>query len=109
MRSAALAQTAGEPDCFRQAIGYMQQRCADLDRFEEEKISCKKYRDHAHILRLIKVPVAISMALCELDIAHLSPPMECRLVRQKSTTTPANRRHCVELVLSLRISRTQPS
>lgn len=38
------------------------------------------------------------MTLCELEIAHLSPPMECR---QKSTITPTKRRHCVEWALFL--------
>lgn len=38
------------------------------------------------------------MTLCELEIAHLSPPMECRLVKQKPTAIPIERRHCVEWV-----------
>ncbi|KAF9788596.1 hypothetical protein BJ322DRAFT_649215 [Thelephora terrestris] len=78
MISAALAQNVNKPDCFRTAIGQMQQRCADLDGLEEEKIS-----------------FAISMTLCELEIAHLSPPMECRLI-QNAAATPMKRRHCVE-------------
>lgn len=56
MRSAALSQTAIKPDCFRQATGYMQQRCADLDRLEEDKISCKIYQDEAHTPWLITLP-----------------------------------------------------
>lgn len=56
MRSAALAQAANKPDCFRQATGYMQQRCADLDRLEEDKISCEIYLDSVHTPRLIKIP-----------------------------------------------------
>ena len=55
MRSAALAQTANKPDCFRQAIGYMQQRCADLDRLEEDKISCGVNFGAAHTPKLTKV------------------------------------------------------
>jgi hypothetical protein len=55
MRSAALAQTANKPDCFRQAISHMQQRCADLDRLEEDKISCGMNLGTAHISRLTKV------------------------------------------------------
>ena len=38
------------------------------------------------------------MTLCELEIAHLSPPMECRSAKQKTAATPADRRHCVEWV-----------
>ena len=56
MKSAALSQTAIKPDCFRQATGYMQQRCADLDRLEEDKISCKIYQDDVHIPWLIALP-----------------------------------------------------
>jgi len=41
------------------------------------------------------------MTLCELEIAHLSPPMECRSAKQKTAATPADRRHCVEWVLHL--------
>jgi len=55
MRSAALAETTHEPDCFRQAVGYMQHRCTDLDRLEGDKISCKAYLGHAHTVRLIKL------------------------------------------------------
>jgi len=106
MKSAALAQTANKPDCFHQAIGYMQQRCTDLGRLEEDKISCKIHAGCTHAFRLMKDPVAISMTLCELDIAHLSPPMECRSVKQKATATPADRRHCVEWVLLLTYSHT---
>ena len=40
------------------------------------------------------------MTLCELEIAHLSPPMECRLI-QNAAATPMKRRHCVEWVLLL--------
>ena len=54
MRSAALAQTVRKPDCFRQAIGYMQQRCTDLDSLEEDKISCEMYLGYAHTSRLTK-------------------------------------------------------
>jgi hypothetical protein len=43
MISAALAQNVNKPDCFRTAIGHMQQRCADLDGLEEEKIACEIY------------------------------------------------------------------
>ena len=39
------------------------------------------------------------MTLCELEIAHLSPPMECRSVEKRATTTPMERRYCVEWVL----------
>ena len=53
---------------------------------------------------LLRCPVAISMTLCELEIAHLSPPMECRSVRQNAAATPAGRRHCVEWVLFLLLS-----
>jgi len=55
MKPAALAQTAKKPDCFRQAIGYMQQRCTDLDKLEEDKISCKIHAGYTHTSRLMKV------------------------------------------------------
>ena len=55
MGSAALAQTANKPDCFRQAIGYMQQRCSDLDRLKEDKISCRMNLGAAHTPRLTKM------------------------------------------------------
>ena len=55
MRSPALAQAANKPDCFRRAIGYMQQRCADLDRLEEDKISCEMDPGSTHTPRLTKV------------------------------------------------------
>lgn len=44
------------------------------------------------------------MTLCELEIAHLSPPMECRSVRRNPAATPAGRRHCVEWDLLLLLS-----
>lgn len=60
MRSAALTRTANKPDCFRQAIGYMQQRCADLDRLEEDKIYCRMYLDAAH------TPGLTTISSCDL-------------------------------------------
>ena len=44
------------PDCFREATGHMQQRCADLDRLEEEKISCEMYLGYAYTSGLIEAP-----------------------------------------------------
>lgn len=102
MRSAALSQRVNKPDCFRRATARMQQRCADLDDVEEEKISCKVYLRISRIQPgLSRLPVAISMTLCELEIAHLSLPMECRSAEKKATTTPMERRYCVEWVLFL--------
>lgn len=48
-------------------------------------------------------PVAIAMTLCELGTAHLTPPMECRSVKQRTADTPAGRRHCVEWVFLLSV------
>ena len=43
------------------------------------------------------------MTLCELEVAHLTPPMECRTAKHKTTATPTDRRHCVEWVFPLSI------
>ena len=55
MTLVALARTANKPDCFRQAVSYMQQRCADLDGIEEDKISCGMDLGAVHTPRLTKV------------------------------------------------------
>jgi hypothetical protein len=48
------------------------------------------------------------MTLCELEVAHLSPPMECRPIKQKVTITPAKRRNCVEWAFFPRFICTVP-